>query len=316
MWEVKTENISFDSACPGQKTAGYFFVSPQLERPKALVQLCHGMCEHLGRYEDFAAFLVRHGYGVFGNDHLGHGRTSNLGGEDGFFAEKNGRYFVLKDLKTMNELGRERWPGQPVILLGHSMGSFFARWFAAEYPDALDALIISGTAGPNPAAGAGSLAADLMCLLQGAHGHSPLLQKLAFGNYLARVENPKTPHDWISRDRDVVRRYAADPKCTFTFTNSAMGELTRTLRQVSGQDWADRLRKAMPVLLLAGDADPVGGYGNGVRQVYAMLQKAGLTDLTLTLYPGGRHEMLNEINREQVYADVLAWCDRALDRMA
>lgn len=269
-----------------------------------------------GRYEDFAAFLVRHGYGVFGNDHLGHGRTSNLGGEDGFFAEKNGRYFVLKDLKTMNELGRERWPGQPVILLGHSMGSFFARWFAAEYPDALDALVISGTAGPNPAAGAGSLAADLMCLLQGAHGHSPLLQKLAFGNYLARVENPQTPHDWISRDRDVVRRYAADPKCTFTFTNSAMGELTRILRQVSGQDWADRLRKAMPVLLLAGDADPVGGYGNGVRQVYAMLQKAGLTDLTLTLYPGGRHEMLNEINREQVYADVLAWCDRALDRMA
>lgn len=196
------------------------------------------------------------------------------------------------------------------------MGSFFARWFAAEYPDALDALVISGTAGPNPAAGAGSLAADLMCLLQGAHGHSPLLQKLAFGNYLARVENPQTPHDWISRDRDVVRRYAADPKCTFTFTNSAMGELTRTLRQVSGQDWADRLRKAMPVLLLAGDADPVGDYGNGVRQVYAMLQKAGLTDLTLTLYPGGRHEMLNEINREQVYADVLAWCDRALDRMA
>lgn len=88
MWEVKTENISFDSACPGQKTAGYFFVSPQLERPKALVQLCHGMCEHLGRYEDFAAFLVRHGYGVFGNDHLGHGRTSNLGGEDGFSPRK------------------------------------------------------------------------------------------------------------------------------------------------------------------------------------------------------------------------------------
>ena len=120
-----------------------------------------------------------------------------------------------------------------------------------------------------------------MCLLQGAHGHSPLLQKLAFGNYLARVENPKTPHDWISRDRDVVRRYAADPKCTFTFTNSAMGELTRTL-----------------------------------RQVYAMLQKAGLTDLTLTLYPGGRHEMLNEINREQVYADVLAWCYPASESIA
>lgn len=311
MWEPKTESIRFESACPGRETVGYFFDAEGL-RPKAVVQISHGMCEYIGRYADFASFLVKHGFAVCGNDHLGHGETGKLAGEYGFFAERDGRTFVLRDLKTMNELARKRWPGVPVILLGHSMGSFFARWFATVYPDAQDALILSGTGGPNPAAGAGIAVAKLLVRVQGAHARSSLLKKLAFGTYLNRIKAPRTPHDWITRDEAIVDAYAADPWCTYTFTNSAMLDLMACLNEVSGQDWADRMPKKLPVYLIAGEEDPVGDYGKGVRTVYGMLQKAGVERLELKLYPGARHEMLNETNRAEVYDDLLAWCETTI----
>ena len=305
----KTESIRFDSACPGRQTVGFFFEA-EGQSPKAVVQISHGMCEYIGRYTDFAAFLVQHGYAVCGNDHLGHGETGELAGEYGFFAEKDGRTFVLRDLKTMNGLARRRWPGVPVILLGHSMGSFFARQFAVTYPDALDALILSGTSGPNPAAGAGIAVARLLVRVQGAHSRSALLKKLAFGTYLNRIKAPRTPHDWITRDEAIVDAYAADPRCTYTFTNSAMLDLMTTLQAVSSQNWADRMPRTLPVYLVSGEEDPVGDYGKGVRTVYEMLKRAGLERLEMKLYPGARHEMLNETNRAEVYEDLLAWCDK------
>lgn len=303
---LKIEDISFKSADGQNTVAAWFFTAPGVEA-RAVLQISHGMCEYIGRYRDFAAFMAQNGYAVCGNDHLGHGDTSAGPSQDGYFG-KGGRQYVLRDLKTMNELARQRFPGLPVVLLGHSMGSFYARWFAAEYPDAIDALILSGTGGPNPAAGAGLALTSLLAKLKGPAYRSKLVHHMAFGAYLKRVPAPATLYDWISTDPQIVAAYAADPRCTFMFTVNGFHELMATLKQVSSPAWAARLKKDTPVYLFSGDMDPVGDYGKGVRQVYQMMKDAGVRDVQLKLYPGGRHEMLNEVDRAQVYADVLAWC--------
>lgn len=305
MSEIQREDIWFDSSNGTSRVAGFFYTCPSVP-PRAVVQLSHGMCEYIGRYEEVAGYLARNGYAVAGNDHLGHGDTA--AGEYGYFGPDGARH-ILHDLHTMNQLARKRFPGLPVILLGHSMGSFFARLFAATYPDAIDALIISGTAGPNPALMGGILLSRMLARTKGEKYRSNVIQKMAFGSYLARIPHPNTPYDWITRDEEIVAAYAKDPRCTFIFTVNAFYEMFRTLRAVSSERWAQRLKKTTPVLMFSGDQDPVGSYGKGVCTVERMLRAAGVQDLTLLLYPGGRHEMLNEINRQDVYADLLAWLD-------
>ena len=221
---------------------------------------------------------------------------------------------MLRDLHTMNLLARKRYPDLPLILLGHSMGSFFARWFAAEYPDGMDALIISGTGGPNPLVNVGIRLSGWISSVKGSSFTSKMVNKLAFGTYLKKVPNPRTPYDWISRDEQIVDRYSADPKCTFVFTVSAFHELFSTLKQVSSLQWAQKIRRDLPVWLFSGDMDPVGDYDRGVKKVAEMLRQSGVKDVRLTLYPGGRHEMLNETNRRQVYQDLLAWAEKCLER--
>lgn len=305
MSEIQREDIWFDSSNGTSRVAGFFYTCPSVP-PRAVVQLSHGMCEYIGRYEEVAGYLAKNGYAVAGNDHLGHGATAT--GEYGYFGPDGARH-ILHDLHTMNQLARKRFPGLPVILLGHSMGSFFARLFAATYPDAIDALIISGTAGPNPALMGGILLSRMLSRTKGEKYRSNVIQKMAFGSYLARIPHPNTPYDWITRDEEIVAAYAKDPRCTFIFTVNAFYEMFRTLRAVSSERWAQRLKKTTPVLMFSGDQDPVGSYGKGVCTVERMLRAAGVQDLTLLLYPGGRHEMLNETNRQDVYADLLAWLD-------
>ncbi len=315
MPEVKKSDIRFESSNPGNTVAGYYYTYPE-QAPRAILQISHGMCEYIGRYDDFAGYMAQNGYVVCGNDHLGHGVTSSgANGTDGFFAEKDGCGHVLRDLNRMNGLAREAYPGLPLILLGHSMGSFFARAYAVRYPDTLDALVLSGTGGPNPMAGVGVVLTKWIGKLKGAKHRSQFLNNMAFGQYLKRVENPATPYDWISRDAQIVAKYAADEKCTFIFTASAFHDLMTILRAVSSPEWASGIAKTLPVALFAGDMDPVGDYGRGVQTVYRMLQDAGVEDVSIRLYPGARHEILNETNRAEVYADILAWCNAHCKRL-
>ena len=309
MPEVKKNAISFKSSNGTDIVAGYYYTCPGME-PRCILQISHGMCEYIGRYDDFAGYMAQKGYVVCGNDHLGHGATSSgPNGTDGYFAEKDGRKFVLQDLHEMNRLAREAYPGLPVILLGHSMGSFFARMYAGLYPETLHALVLSGTGGPNPLAGVGLALTEAIGRVKGRKHRSKFLNNMAFGQYLKRVDSPDTPYDSISRDKEVVARYAQDAKCTFIFTASAFHELMAILRAVNRPQWAQKVDKRLPVALFAGDADPVGDYGRGVESVYRALKDAGVKDVFLKLYPGARHEILNETNRAEVYADILAWCD-------
>lgn len=308
MSEVKKSVIQFESSTGANTVTGYYYTCPAV-KPVAILQIAHGMCEYISRYDDFAGFMAQNGFVVCGNDHLGHGATSdNPGGTDGFFAAKDGRRYVLRDMHRMNSLACKAYPGLPVILLGHSMGSFFARLYAVTYPETLSALIVSGTGGPNPAGGLGLFLTDVLGKLKGPMYRSAFINKMAFGAYLKKIDAPDTPYDWITRDKDIVRAYAADPKCTFVFTVSAFHDTAATLQTISRPDWAKKVDKRLPVLLMSGSMDPVGDYGKGVRKVYDMLRDAGVQDVTLKLYEGGRHEMLNELNRKEVYNDVLSWC--------
>lgn len=299
-------DTSFKSSLPGAEVAAYFYTETA-EPPFCVLQISHGMCEYIARYEEFIHFLNQNGVVVCGNDHLGHGATAKKQEDYGFFGTLGGRLHVLNDLKTMNAMAHGAYPDLPVVLLGHSMGSFYARKYAVRWPDSISALIISGTGGPNPLAGMGITAAKLAARIKGPGHRSAFVHNLAFGAYLKRIENPRTPYDWVSRDEEVVRQYNLDPQCNFRFTVNGFHELFSALRDVSGPDWAAAMPKDLPVLMIQGGDDPVGDYGAGTEKVRQMLQQAGVQKLDYILYPGMRHEVLNEIGREQVYTDVLAF---------
>lgn len=306
---VKKDTIQYKSADKKTMVSGYIYTNPEVE-PWCALQLSHGMCEYIGRYEDFAAFLNLHGIAVCGNDHLGHGNSVLSPDEYGFFTEKSGWKYVLADLKRMNEVAHKTFPGLPVILLGHSMGSFYARKYAATYPDTIQGLVISGTGGPNALVSIAIALSSLIAKCKGERHRSPLIKNMAFGTYLKNIENPLTEYDWISRDKQIVAEYAKDAKCTFWFTANGYHELFSILREVSSKEWANAIQKDMPVLLISGDADPVGDYGKGVRKVHEWLSEAGVKQLELKMYPGARHEVLNETNRDEVYHDVLLFLEK------
>ena len=307
MWAPATEDIRFDSAMPGRTIAGHFFYDAD-QSPRAILQISHGMCEYIGRYADFAAYMVKNGFAVCGNDHLGHG--ADCAKEDlGHFGEGNGIDCVLADLKTMNRLAHERWPGLPLILLGHSMGSFFARWYAEYWPDTIRGLILSGTAGPSARNGLGYAVSTVAAGTAGSRYHSRVLIKSQFAKYCSHIPDAVSQNAWISRDPQVVAEYDADPNCNFTFTAAAYRDMLQALTHVSSRKWAEAIPKDLPILLVSGTEDPVGDYGAGVREVYAMLGDAGVQDLTCQIYEGARHELHNETNREEVFDYVLTWLE-------
>ena len=284
-----------------------FIYADNLIKPKAIVQLSHGMCEYISRYDDFAFFLVSNGYIVCGNDHLGHGSTSGTTSIDGYFAPSNGSEYVLKDLYAMNRLVRDMHEDLPIVLLGHSMGSLFARKYASLYPDTIDALILSGTAGPNPFSNIGIALTAFIAKTRGSEYRSKLVDTLAMGNYCKKIKNSTSKHDWVTNDLDILEKYKKDEKCTFMFTVSAFHEVMRVLKDVNTQKWANTLDKDKPILMFSGDMDPVGGYFKGIEKVFRFLENANIKDLTLRKYPDGLHEMLNATNREEVYQDILCW---------
>lgn len=278
-------------------------------KPRFILQIVHGMCEYMGRYAEFASFLAEKGVLVCGNDHAGHGESKGADGY-GYFADRDGDLNLVKDVRTMNETIRGMYPGLPVVMLGHSMGSFICRSYITQYGGELSGIVLSGTAGDNPQLPLALFLAKTVRLFCGAKHPSPLMTKLAFGTYNDRYEEKRTPYDWISRDTAVVDRYAADPQCTYLFTAGAFIDLLNLCRSISGDEWARKVPKDRPYYILSGAMDPVGGYSEGVREVCGRLERAGVKDMTVRIYEGGHHEMLNETNRSEVWNDLAAWLDR------
>jgi len=270
------------------------------------LQVIHGMAEHGERYEAFARALNNAGYDLWVMDLPGHGKSSD---EEhfGYFGKENGRKKVLADIRKLNGIMRESYPAQlPIFLFGHSMGSFFARAFCQRFSDEIAGAIFCGTSGPNPAAAAGVLVAKLVAALRGDLHRSPLLDTIAFGTYNKRFEG-RTKFDWLNTDQDEVDKYLEDPHCGFVFTTKGLLELFSLLDSVSHKNWFGAMPYQFPMLLVAGEDDPVGDYGKGVELVAKRLREAGANRVQCRIFPGMRHEILLEPERRQVYDTVIEW---------
>lgn len=272
------------------------------QKPLFLVQICHGMCEYIDRYQELADFLCARGGVVFGNDHLGHGKTKAMNEPSyfGYFAEKDGEKIVVEDVYTLTAMMKKEYPGLPIVLIGHSMGSMVARSYMTKHGEGIDCAIFMGTSGANNLTGIIRFLARVGMIFGRAKKPATLLDHLAFSKYNDRFEDVRSEKDWITRDRERVEKYLADPLCMFLFTDRAAYDFANLLDEVSGVQWAQKLPKATPYLLVSGGMDPVGGYGDGVREVYGWMKQAGLADVTMKLFEGARHEILNEINRDEV----------------
>lgn len=302
------QNFSFLSSNGTDTVKGFVIRKPNPEY-KAIILISHGMIEHSGRYEDFMEFMAEKGYVMAIHDHLGHKNSVSSDENLGYFAKENGYLYILSDLATSAARLKKSFPQLKLILLGHSMGSFYARVFAAKYPHLLDGLMISGTGGKNPLAKIANIVLNTMIMLKGDRYRSKFVSKLTFKGYLSKIDNPKTPIDWITSDQDIINKNLQDKYCCFTFTLSGYKDLAAINSLANSENCFNHTPKNIPYLMFSGDMDPVGGYGKGVREVYENYKKFGVNDITLNLYPNGRHEMLNEVNRQQVYSDILNWLE-------
>ena len=300
-------DITFPSS-DGKNTIHAELFVPSDNNIKGVVQIAHGMMDYIGRYKGMADALCKAGYALAGNDHLGHGDSVATPEDYGFFASRGGYDYVIDDVKKMNDLIRKEIPGVPVVLLGHSMGSFISRLYAVKYSDSIDGLIIHGTAGPNPATGAGLLLVKILRAIKGERHRSKFVCSLADGGYNKGFDPSEGSGAWLTRDPSQVADRVGNPKNDFIFTLAGYEDLFSFLGDCNSPQWFREFPKNLPTLVISGAEDPVGGFGKGVRYVYENLNKQG-ANVELKLFEGARHELFNETNREDVFAYLIAWLE-------
>ena len=305
-------DFTLPSTVPG-RTLHAFRCIPEGE-VRAIVQLSHGMVEFIDRYKPLAEDLAGRGILVTGHDHLGHGGSIRTKDDYGYFAQPDGNRAVLDDLHAMTTLTKQLYPGVPYFLLGHSMGSFYARQYLCEYGAELDGAILMGTGyQPKALVTLARTVCRVLAVFFGWQHRSKLVRDLSFLGYNKGLEG-RTPHDWLNRDPAEVDKYRADERCMFTFTLNAYYSMFTGILRLYDPDFLNRMPKDLPLLFLAGDADPVGEQSKGVQRAIDSLKAVGVQNITQKFYPGARHELLMELNRQEVFADIGNWLDQQLAR--
>lgn len=292
----------------GKDVYARMWANDNIKEYKGIVQLVHGMQEHIGRYVEFANVLADCGYIVVGHDHLGHGNTVKNEDEFGHFADKEGWNRLVDDIHILQNQIQKEYPELPYIIMGHSMGSLLVRTYITKYKDNISGVIISGTSGQKNGLVAGMLLTKLIMLFRGKKYKSNLLEYLVTGSFNKKFKPNRTKADWTTRDYEQVDKYAKDPKCGHNFTTSAYYDLLSGTYYLSKQKNINKTIN-VPILIFSGDKDPVGENSKGVIRVYNMLEKAGLDNIKIRLFKDGRHEMLNEINKDEVYYFILDWLE-------
>ena len=308
-YQVKT--VSFPSSDGAHTVYGDIYC-PTDREARGIVTLAHGMRDHVSRYRELAEYLTGEGFIFAGNEHLGHGRTAGCPEDFGYMGERDGYVNMIEDLHKMNSLVREEFPGLPVVLLGHSMGSFMARLYAQRYPETLDGIIIHGTGGRNPLLPFGKAIIKLIRLTRGSRHRSKLVTDIAFGSYNKRFDPSEGDEAWLTRDPSAITDRPTDPYCAFTFTAAGYADLFNMIGLSNSDSHFAAFPKELPTLVISGEEDPVGDYGKGVRFVHEKLSIAGVSSLTLKLYEGARHELFNETNRGEVFGYLVGWLSGAL----
>lgn len=294
----------------GINTCYAYSWAPENGNIKAVFQIIHGMVEYVQRYDAFASFLAAHGYLVVGEDHLGHGKTAATEKDLGYFCPQDPETVLVRNAHRLKKIIQEQNPGVPYFIMGHSMGSFIFRKYLTMYGSGIDGAIVMGT-GVMPAfvTGFGVFLTNFQKVFFGDRHVSGFITHIAFGGYNKRIPDCRTESDWISRDDDVVDAYVKDPLCSFKFSLNAYRTLFKILGYVCKEKNLTTIPDTLPIFVVAGTADPVGNYGKGPKAVYEQYKRLGIKDVTLKLYDGFRHEILNEIGREEPYRDILNWLD-------
>jgi alpha-beta hydrolase superfamily lysophospholipase len=283
------------------------------QEARAVLHITHGLAEHAGRYARFADALAARGFIVYAHDQRGHGRTARSTSELGFFAEKNGWGRVVTDAEELLLDESRRHAGLPLVLFGHSMGSFVAQPVSARQSEILSAAVLSGANGMrNPLAAAGRLIARAERWRHGARSSSPLINRLAFGSFNRKFAPARTAFDWLSRDEAEVDKYVSDPLCGFDCSTQLWVDFLDGIADTLNPAHKKRVRPDLPVYILAGSRDPASANGRGAEALAAAYREAGLTDVTCKIYPDARHELLNETNRDEVTRELVEWLESAV----
>jgi alpha-beta hydrolase superfamily lysophospholipase len=284
---------------------------------KAAIQIAHGLAEHAARYDRLAQALTRAGYVVYAGDHRGHGQTAQKPEDYGYFGDRDGWRGLVDDQRLINDhIARER-PSVPRVLYGHSFGSFITQFYLFTYGDTLSGAVLSGTnSGIAKRVRAMRVVAYGERLRVGPHGTSKLLWMLSFGDFNIRFRPTRTDFDWLSRDPAEVDKYVADPLSGFEVTTQGWIDIMGGLIAIENAADRQRVPKNLPIYIFSGEKDPVGRMGAGPRRLAAAYRRAGVSNVTCKLYPDARHEMINETNRDEVVADLIAWLDANIARPA
>lgn len=308
---MKREDIYFDSRDNETKIHAIRW-TPEGVTPVCVVQIVHGMAEHIERYEEFARFLTERGYVVTGDNHLGHGKSISQDGQKGYFCKQDPATVLVRDVHRLKKMTQEAFPGIPYYILGHSMGSFITRNYLTMYGTGIDGAIIMGTgmkARPMLMLSKAVLAVQKLFL--GEKHYGKFFDKLAFGTNNQRISNPKTPFDWLTKEETEVQKYIDDPDCGFIFTLNGYRTLMELIDRCYDKKLLKKIPVKLPILVISGLMDPVGGYGKEVEKTIESLKNAGLQKIEAKLYEQGRHELLNETERDTVMEDVYQFIERS-----
>lgn len=278
---------------------------------KGILQIMHGMCEFVDRYDRFAFFLANAGYLVCGNDHLGHGQSINTEADLGFFHQPNGKEYLIKDVDHLRSMMQDEYPDVPYFMLGHSMGSFLIRYYMIHHSDGLSGAIVMGTGeAPNSAVHFLMATCSTIAKVRGWHTRSRFVAELSMGSYNNAFKPNRTPYDWLTRNQTIVDQYASNPLDTFTMTVNGFYTMGDLILSIQKQKNIDCIPKELPILIISGAKDPVGDFGKGPLAVYISYKNAGIKDVLFKLYHDARHEILNEIDHDMTDQDILYWLEK------
>lgn len=304
---IKKEDFYFDSRDGEHQIHAVKWI-PDAEKPACIVQIVHGMAEYIDRYDDFATYLAERDILVVGDDHLGHGQSVKPGEPYGYFCKEDAPTVLVRDEHRLKKMMQKQYTGVPYIILGHSMGSFITRNYLLKYGTGVNGAIIVGTGMQTKAVLLCGIAVTTMeGMIFGADHVSKFTDKASFGAYNKRILSPKTSVDWLSRNEDNVKKYVKDPMCGFVFTANGFQTLFKLIYNLHNREKLMKMPKNLPVIFLAGSEDPVGDYGRGVKQVYESFKELGMENVQMKLYPKDRHEILNEVDKEDIYGDIYRW---------